>query len=91
MIQQQVTAGFLDASAKTHFQAGSGQEAGEGREMQATADRRFKARLSPPTGGAQKSLRFLCPLPHYIQSKNRLGEGTTSLFPHALLHAKKGW
>lgn len=36
---RQVTAGFLVAAAKTHFQAGSGQETGEGREMQGTADR----------------------------------------------------
>lgn len=36
---RQVTAGFLVAAAKTHFQAGSGQEAGEGREMRDTADR----------------------------------------------------
>lgn len=36
---RQVTAGFLVAAAKTHFQAGSGQEAEEGRETRDTADR----------------------------------------------------
>lgn len=36
---RQVTAGFLIAAAKTHFQAALGEEAGEGRETRDTADR----------------------------------------------------
>lgn len=36
---RQVTAGFLVAAAKTHFQAGSGQEAEEGRETRDTAEK----------------------------------------------------
>lgn len=36
---RQVTAGFLVTAAKTHFQAGSGEEAGEGRETRDTAER----------------------------------------------------
>lgn len=92
---RQVTAGFLVAAAKTHFQAGSGQETGEGREMRGTADREGSKQACPlPLGGAGKSCRFICPLPHGIQPGKGLGGGTTSASEHVgpqqLLH-EQGW
>lgn len=44
---RQVTAGFLVAAAKTHFQAGSGEEAGEGRETRDTVDREGSKQACP--------------------------------------------
>lgn len=72
-------------ATKTHFKAGSGQEAAEGRETGHCSHTRIKASLSTAAGRAAKSHRFLCLFPHGIQAGK---EGCMRL--SALLH-EQGW